>query len=75
MTDNFLREELMRKGALADLMLTSEVVLVEKVKDKGSLNSSDYDMVKFRTLRRWSKAKKQDQNPDLRLADSFQESP
>lgn len=75
MTDNFLREELMKKDALADLMLTSEVVLVEKVKDKGSLNSSDYDMVKFRTLRRWSKAKKQDQNPDLRLADSFQESP
>lgn len=47
----------MRTGALTDLMLTSKVVLIEKVKAKGSLSSSDYDMVKFRTLRRQSKAK------------------
>lgn len=53
----------MRKGALADLMLTSKVVLVEKVKVKGSLSSSDYGIVKFRTLRRWSKAKKRRSKP------------
>ncbi|GAB0176173.1 calcium-independent phospholipase A2-gamma [Grus japonensis] len=52
--DNFLLqviEELMRRGAMLDLILTNKEGLVGDVKLKGSLGCSDHEMVEFRILR------------------------
>ncbi|GAB0204934.1 mitochondrial enolase superfamily member 1 [Grus japonensis] len=52
--DNFLlqvTEEPTRRGAMLDLVLTSEEGLVGDVKLKGSLGCSDHEMVEFKILR------------------------
>ena len=44
-------QELMRKGAMLDFVLTNEEGLVSNVKLKGSLGCSDHKMVEFKILR------------------------
>lgn len=44
-------EEPMRRGVMLDFLLTNKEGLVESVKPKGSLGCSDYEPLKFQTLR------------------------
>lgn len=47
--------KLMREDALLDLILTNKEELIGNVKFGGSLDCSDYKVVKFRILREGSK--------------------
>jgi len=70
--DNFLLqviEELMRTGAVLDLVLTNKEGLVRNVKLKGSLGCSDHEMVEFKILRAAGRAHNKLTTLDFRGAD------
>ncbi|GAB0176134.1 hypothetical protein GRJ2_000078600 [Grus japonensis] len=70
--DNFLLqviEELMRRGAMLDLILTNKEGLVGDVKLKGSLDCSDHEMVEFKILRAVRRAHSKLTTLDCRRAD------
>ncbi|GAB0176508.1 hypothetical protein GRJ2_000116000 [Grus japonensis] len=70
--DNFLlqvMEELTRRGAMLDLILTNKEGLVGDVKLKGSLGCSDHEMVEFRILRAARRAHSKLTTLDFRGAD------
>ncbi|GAB0209103.1 mitochondrial enolase superfamily member 1 [Grus japonensis] len=69
--DSFLTqviEELVRGGALLDLILINNEGLVGDVKVKGSLGCSDHEMVEFRILREGSGTKSKLTTLDFRSA-------
>ncbi|GAB0187677.1 hypothetical protein GRJ2_001233000 [Grus japonensis] len=70
--DNFLLqviEELTRRGAMLDLVLTNKEGLVGDVKLKGSLGCSDHKMVEFKILRAVRRAHSKLTTLDFRRAD------
>ncbi|PKU47462.1 hypothetical protein llap_2202 [Limosa lapponica baueri] len=62
-------EEPTRRGAMLDLVLNNKEGLVGIVKLKGSLDCSDHEMVKFKTLRGGRRPHSKLINLDLRRAD------
>jgi len=70
--DNFLLqviEEPMRRGAMLDLVLTNNEVLVGNVKVKGSIGCSDHKMVEFKILRAARRVRSKLATLDFRRAD------
>ena len=57
--------KLMREDALLDLMLTNKEELVWNVKFGGSLDCTDYEVVKFRILREGNKANSRMDHSDV----------
>ncbi|GAB0180838.1 hypothetical protein GRJ2_000549100 [Grus japonensis] len=71
-SDNFLLqviEELMRRGAMLDLVLINKEGLVGNVNLKGSLGCSDHEMVEFKILRAARRVHSKLTAPDFRRAD------
>ncbi|PKU35594.1 glycerol kinase [Limosa lapponica baueri] len=70
--DNFLTqvmEKPVMRGTLLDLILTNKEGFPGDVKTKGNLGCSDHEMVEFRILRGWSRAKSKITSLDFRRAD------
>ncbi|GAB0178067.1 hypothetical protein GRJ2_000272000 [Grus japonensis] len=70
--DNFLlqvTEELTRRGAMLDLVLTNKEGLVGNVKLKSNLGCSDHEMVEFKILRAVRRAHRRLTALDFRRAD------
>ncbi|GAB0189057.1 hypothetical protein GRJ2_001371000 [Grus japonensis] len=59
----------MRRGALLDLVLTNKEGLLGNVKLKGSLGSSDHEMVEFKILRAARRVHSKLTTLDFRRAD------